>query len=312
MGNLTEVKSSNVVAKVIEGPEDAILSRLRVKDSQCKDDDVGCEPEQVVLLVETTSREAVHGHYTIQIELTDTPTPVETTTEVIVVGEAVFLSLELYRSTDPGARVTFGKDRKGLLLYVPGQGENDELIVTEGETVIAAVVLRDEFGELIAASSSTVEGDGVTFDALGSMDMLLLTTGEQEIEHGVASARFLVTGSSGHALLVASSNDLHDVVRLLPEAENVRGIAGLTSIAAGDLSVWLAPNSIPIADLYAVLSKRGIRAMYLWSHGDKRWLQYLSPETEESPSANNFLVRTGGILWLSSSATVRPPPINGP
>ncbi len=307
VGNLTEVRSGNVRAQVIEGPEDANHSRLRVKDGQCKKDDVDCEPEQVVVLVETTSREADHGHYVIRIELTNTPIPVETTAEVIVVGEAVFLSLELYKSTDPGAEVTFGKDRSGLLFYVPGQGESDELIVAEGEIVIAAVVLRDRFGELVASSSPAVEDDGVTFDALGSMHMLHLTSGEQEIERGVATARFLVTGATGHALVVASNNELHDLVRLLPQAENVRGIAGLTSIAADDLTVWIAPNSTQISELYDELSGRGIRAMYLWLHGERRWLRYVSPSAEEPTATGDFLIRTGGVLWLSSSAEAQPP-----
>ncbi len=312
VGNLTEVRSRNVQARVIEGPEDANFSRIRVKDQQCKKDDVDCELEQVVILLETTSRDADHGHYVIQIELTNTPAPVETTAEIIVVGEAVFLSLELYKSTDPGAKQTFGKDRRGLLFYVPGQGENEELIVEEGEVVIAAVVLRDEFGELVAASSPAVEDDGVTFEALGSMHMLPLTSGEQEIERGVATARFLVTGASGHALVVASNNELHDLVRLLPQAENVRGFAGLTSIAADDLSVWIAPNSTPISELFDELSRRGIRTMYLWSHSERRWLRYDDSESAESAPVNDFLVRTGGILWLSSSATAQPPVIGIP
>ena len=203
--------------------------------------------------------------------------------------------------------MTFGKDRSGLLFYVPGQGESDELIVAEGEIVIAAVVLRDKFGELVASSSPAVEDDGVTFDALGSMHMLHLTSGEQEIERGVATARFLVTGASGHALVVASNNELHDLVRLLPQAENVRGIAGLTSIAADDLTVWIAPNSTQISELYDELSGRGIRAMYLWLHGERRWLRYVGPGPEEPTATGDILIRTGGVLWLSSSAAAQPP-----
>lgn len=306
VGNLTEVRSRNVKAQVVDGPEDANLSRVRVKDQQCKKDDIDCELEQVVVLVETTTREAEHGHYILRIELTNTPAPVETTAEIIVVGEAVFLSLELYRSTDPGAKQTFGKDRRGLLFFVPGQGENDELIVGEGEIVIAAVVLRDEFGELVAASSAAVEEDGVTFDALGTMHMLQLTTGEQEIERGVATARFLVTGVTGHALLVASNGDLFDQVRLLPEAENVQGTAGLTSTAANDLSVWIAPNSIQISELYDELSRQGILAIYLWLHSERRWIRYVDSGSPEGSRTNDILIRTGSILWLAGPATTQP------
>ncbi len=309
VGNLTEVRASNIKAEVSGGPEDANLSRLRVSDQQCKKDEVDCETDQVVVLVKTTSSKPAHGHYTIGVELTNTPTPVETSAEIVVVGEAVFLSLELYKSTDPGAELTFGKDPRGLLFYVPGQGEDEELIVAEGEVVIAAVVLRDEFGELVAASSSAVEDDGVTFDSLGSLHLLPLTSGEREIQRGVATARFLVTGMSGHALLVASSNDLHDLVRLIPAAENVRGAAGLTSKTADDLSVWIAPNSTPISELLTDLESRGVQAIFLWLHREQRWQQYVAPEAEGEgvSSVRDFQVRTGNILWLGSSPTSLPP-----
>lgn len=307
VGNPTDVSKGDVKARIVSAPAGADDGLLRASVVACESMDVDCEDDQVVVVVETGSTEATHGPYSLEIELTSQPEPHTTTAEVIVVGHAVFLSLELYRSTDPGAKETFDSGAKGLLLFVPGQGEREELIVEEGEILIAAALLRDDVGELVAASSEAIEADGVTFTSAGSLELVPLSPGEREIVRGVATARFLVAGISGHALLVASSSELHDVVKVLPHSENVRDASGLTSTLADDFSSWIAPNSISASELWPHIAKRGVRAIHVWQHRERRWWTYIGPDPEQAEGVHDLRIETGAVLWLSSSADAPPP-----
>ena len=335
VGNPTNVEYRDIEVDVVKGPEGADLSLIeadgmrcpRVRESDGDDDDeddeeqireqqeqaairaLGCDEDtQAVVSITTPRAEAALGHYEVEISLSDIPSPKVTTVEIIVVGHPVFLSLELYRESDPGAKTTFGQGAKGLLFYVPGQGENEELIAAAGEVLIAAVTLRDQFGELVASSDPTVAGDGVTFDAAGSLNVIALDSSEQEIARGVAVARFLVLGESGQGLLFASTDDLHDIVRVVAAAENVTGLDGLTSIGVDDLSVWVAPNQILASKLYPQLAGRGAKAIHLWLHGQRSWLTFAPCGTRSRRSrARTFPIRHGSILWIGGDRDLPPP-----
>lgn len=333
VGNRTEVDRRDIEVEVVEGPENADLSLIKAeRPRQCdppdpKEEDDGderdeeeerqlaairaldCDEDQVVVSVTTSSREAALGRYQVEISLNDIPVPAVTTVEIIVVGHPVFLSLEVYRESDPGVKTTFGQGAKGLLFYVPGQGENEELIAAAGEVLIAAVVLRDKFGKLVASSDPTVAGDGVTFDAAGSLDMLELGSHEHEIVRGVAVARFLVLGESGQGLLIASNSELHDVVKVVAAAENVTGLDGLTSITIDDLSVWTAPNQILASDLFLQLASRGAEAIHLWLHGQRSWLAFAPADPEHPEPGTDFPIQSGSILWISGDLNLPPPAI---
>ncbi len=331
VGNRTEVDRRDIEVEVVAGPEDADLTLIEAeRPRQCdppdpKDEDerdeeeerrlaairaLDCDDDQVVVSLTTSRSEtqaATLGHYQVEIGLSDIPVPAVTTVEIIVVGHPVFLSLELYRESDPGAQLTFGQDAKGLLFYVPGQGESEELIAAAGEVLIAAVVLRDQFGKLVAASDPTVPGDGVTFDAAGSLDMLELSSREHEIVRGVAVARFLVLGDSGQGLILASTDELHDIVKVVAAAENVTGLDGLTSIVIDDLSVWTAPNQILASALFPQLASRGAGAIHLWLHGQRSWLSFAPADPEHPEPGTDFSIRSGSILWISGDRELPPP-----
>lgn len=337
VGNRTEVDRRAIEVEVVAGPEDADLSLVETeRPRQCdppdpKDEDedqrdeeeerqlaairaLDCGEDQVVVSLTTSNREtqaAALGHYEVEISLRDIPVPAVTTVEIIVVGHPVFLSLELYRESDPGADLTFGQGAKGLLFYVPGQGEQEELIAAAGEVLIAAVVLRDQFGKLVASSDPTVAGDGVTFNDAGSLDMLELDSSEQEIVRGVAVARFLVLGESGQGLLIASTAELHDTVKVVAAAENVTGLSGLTSVAIDDLSVWTAPNQILASALFPQLASRGAGAIHLWLHGQSSWLSFAPADPEQPEPDTDFPIQSGSILWISGDRD-RPPPAVAP
>ncbi|MCY3571638.1 MAG: hypothetical protein OXH19_09925 [Chloroflexi bacterium] len=335
VGNRTELNPRDVEVEVVAGPEDAELSLIEAErpqqcdppDPEDEDDEDGpdeeerrrlaairaldCEEDQVVVSLTTSSKEAALGHYQVELRLSSIPVPAVTAVEIIAVGHPVFLSLELYRESDPGAKLTFGQGLKGLLFYVPGQGERVELIAAAGEVLIAAVVLRDQFGELVASSDPTVPGDGVTFDAAGSLDMLQLSSREHEIVRGVAVARFLVLGDSGKGLLLASTSELHDVVRVVAAAENVTGLDGLTSIVVGDLTVWTAPNQILASALFPQLASRGAGAIHLWLHGQHSWLSYAPADPAHPDPDTDFPIQSGAIIWISGDRD-RPPPAVAP
>lgn len=332
VGNRTEVDRRDIEVEVVAGPEDADLSLIETErprqcnppDSEDDDDErdeeeerrlaairaLDCEEDQVVVSLTTSNREtqaAALGHYQVEISLSEIPVPAVTTVEIIVVGHPVFLSLELYLESDPAAKTTFGQGAKGLLFYVPGLGESEELIADAGEILIAAVVLRDQFGELVASSDPTVPGDGVSFDAAGSLDMLELSSVEHEIVRGVAVARFLVLGESGQGLVLASTGELHDIVKVVAAAENVTGLEGLTSIIVGDLSVWTAPNQILASSLFPQLASRGAGAIHLWLHGQRSWLSF-APVNPKQPLPNtDFPIQSGSILWISADRDLPPP-----
>lgn len=333
VGNRTELNRRDVEVEVVAGPEDAELSLIETErpeqcdppDPEDEDDEdepdeeerrrlaairaLDCEEDQVVVSLTTSSKEAALGHYQVEIRLSSIPVPAVTAVEIIVVGHPVFLSLELYRESDPGAKLTFGQGLKGLLFYVPGQGENEELIADVGEVLIAAVVLRDQFGELVASSDPTVPGDGVSFGAAGSLDMLQLDSREHEIVRGVAVARFLVLGDSGKGLILASTSELHDVVRVVAAAENVTGLDGLTSITVDDLSVWTAPNQILASALFRQLASRGAGAIHLWLHGQRNWLSFAPADPEHPEPGTDFPIRSGAILWISGDRDRQPPTV---
>lgn len=333
VGNPTEVNFRDIAVEVVEGPEGADLSLIEADSLRCpkersdEDDDeedeeerrrteqeqaairaLGCdEDNQAVVSLTTSKEEAVLGHYQVEIGLSDIPVPAVTTVEFVVVGHPVFLSLELYRESDPGARTVFGQGDKGLLFYVPGQGANEELIAAAGEVLIAAVVLRDRFGELVASSDPTVVGDGVTFAAAGSLDMIELDAIEHEIVRGVAVARFLVLGASGQGLVIASTAELHDIVKVVAAAENVTGLDGLTSVVIDDLSVWTAPNQIMASALLPQLARRGAGAIHLWLHGQRSWLTFAPTDPEHPEPGTDFPIGSDSILWISSDRNLLPP-----
>ena len=338
VGNPTEVDPRDIEVEVVEGPEGADLSLIEIErpircpeaESSRNDDDdeeerdeeeehrlaairaLDCDEDQAIVSLTTSSKEAALGHYQVDIGLSDIPVPAVTSVEIIVVGHPVFLSLELYRESDPGAKTTFGQGLKGLLFYVPGQGEHEELIAAAGEILIAAVVLRDQFGELVASSDPTVAGDGVTFNAAGSLDMLELASMEHEIVRGVAVARFLVLGESGQGLLIASTADLHDIVKVVAAAENVTGLDGLTSITIDDLSVWTAPNQILASALFPQLADRGAEAIYLWLHRQRSWLAFAPADPEHPERGIDFPIQSGSILWISGDRDLPPPAVAQP
>ena len=330
VGNPTEVNPRDIDVEVVEGPEDADLSLIeterpiRCPEAERDDDEevneeeerrlaairaLDCDQDQAVVSLTTTREAAALGRYQVEISLRDIPVPAVTTVEIIVVGHAVFLSLEIYREGDPGVRATFGQGAKGLLLYVPGQGENEELIAEAGELLVAAVVLRDQFGELVAASDPTVAGDGVNFAGSGSLNMIALDSGEHEIVRGVAVARFLVLGESGQGLVIASTAELHDLVKVVPAAENVTGLDGLTSILIDDLSVWTAPNQILASALFPQLASRGAEAIHLWLHGQRRWLSFAPADPEHPEPGTDFAILSDSILWISSDRNHPPPEV---
>ncbi|MCY3697500.1 MAG: hypothetical protein OXG86_10140 [Chloroflexi bacterium] len=330
IGNPTELNHRDIEVEVVEGPDDADLSLIKAKrpircpEAEPDDDEeideeeqqrlaairaLDCNEDQAVVSLTTSSKEASLGRYRVEISLSDIPVPAVTGVEVIVVGHPVFLSLEVYRESDPGAKTTFGQGASGLLFYVPGQGEDEEIVADAGEVLIAAAVLRDQFGELVASSDPTVAGDGVRFSAAGSLDMLELDSKEQEIVRGVAVARFLVLGESGQGLLIASTAELHDIVRVVAAAENVRDLTGLSSADVDDLSVWIAPNQILASALYPQLASRGATAIHLWLHGRREWLSYDPADPAQPERGGDFPIVSGSILWISSDRDLPPPAV---
>lgn len=331
VGNPTEVNHRDIEVEVVEGPEDADLSLIKaerpVRCPKAKDDDdeeldeeerqrlaairaLDCDEDQAVVSLSTAREEAALGRYRVEITLSDIPVPAVTSVEITVVGHPVFLSLEIYRESDPGVKTTFGQGAKGLLFYVPGQGEDEELIAAAGEVLIAAVVLRDQFGKLVASSDPTVIGDGVSFNAAGSLDILKLEPTEQEIVRGVAVSRFLVLGESGQGLLIASNNELHDIVKVVAAAENVTGLDGLTSLVVDDLSVWVAPNQILASALFPQLASRGASAIHLWLHGQRTWLSFAPADPEDPEPGTDFPIHSGSILWISGNPGLQPPAVS--
>ena len=330
IGNPTEVAPRDIDVEVVEGPEGADFSLIKaerpIKCPEAEPDDdeetdeeekqrlaairaLACNEDQAVVSLTTSRAEAALGRYRIEFSLSDIPVPAVTSVEIIVAGHPVFLSLEVYRESDPGAKITFGQGDKGLLFYVPGQGEDEEMIADVGEVLIAAVVLRDQFGELVASSDPTVAGDGVSFDAAGSLEILELDSRDQEIVRGVAVARFLVLGESGQGLLIASTAGLHDIVKVVAAAENVRGLSGLTSAEVNDLSVWTAPNQILVSALFPQLASRGAVAIHLWLHGQRTWLTFAPEDPERPEPGTDFAILSGSILWISGDPDLPPPAV---
>ena len=309
VGGYTTVKSANVRASVVEGPGGAQLSRVRASDRQCRRSDVDCETDQVVVLLRTFSSEASHGHYQVEIELSDAATPSSTRVEFIVVGEPVFLSLELYGSNDPIGRLLVDSGSHGLLFFVPGQGEADALVVSPGELVFAAAVLRDEFGELIAQSSPAVRGDGVTFQSPGLLELVQLDKGEQEIERGVATARLLVVGASGSATLIASTDQLDDSVQVLTadlasEAGRL-GPGRLSHMRANSFVAWTGGTTGRASQVLDGLRRRGIVAIRLWRAEEMRWIIYTDISDDRPDAGPDFEIMPGDVLWLQGSTPGR-------
>ena len=330
VGNPTELDHRDIEVEVVEGPDDADLSLIKAErpircpEAEPDDDEeideeeqqrlaairaLECDEDQAVVSLTTSREEAALGRYRVEIGLSDIPVPAVTSVEIIVVGHPVFLSLEVYRESDPGAKTTFGQGAKGLLFFVPGQGEGEEVIADVGEVLIAAVVLRDQFGELVASSDPTVAGDGVSFDAAGSLEMLELDSRDQEIVRGVAVARFLVLGESGQGLLIASTAGLHDIVKVVAAAENVRDLTGLTSVGVDDLSVWIAPNQIQASALFPQLASRGATAIHLWLHGQRAWLTFAPAVPNDPEPGTDFSIQSGSILWITGHRDHQPPAV---
>ena len=328
VGNPTELDHRDIEVEVVEGPDDADFSLIKAErpircpEAEPDDDEeideeeqqrlaairaLECNEDQAVVSLTTSREEAALGRYRVEIGLSDIPVPAVTSVEIIVVGHPVFLSLEVYRESDPGAKTTFGQGAKGLLFFVPGQGEGEEMIADVGEVLIAAVVLRDQFGELVASSDPTVAGDGVSFDAAGSLEMLELDSRDQEIVRGVAVARFLVLGESGQGLLIASTAGLHDIVKVVAAAENVRDLTGLTSVGVDDLSVWIAPNQIQASALFPQLASRGATAIHLWLHGQRAWLTFAPADPNNPEPGTDFSIQSGSILWITGHRDHQPP-----
>ena len=299
-GNADNLSTSQISAEVISGPEGADLSLVTVSKTSCSRSATDCETGDVVLVVRTTEKEdqqAAHGHYEIEIELEDTAEPVILTTEVVVVGEPVTISLELLNASDAAVRKIF--TRSGLRNYVPGSGETEQLIVGDAQSVIAAVTLHDEDGERISSSDRNIRGDGVTFQVAGSLSVTLLSKGEQEIVDGVAYVRFLVVGDDGSSLLLATSRDLIAHVSMVGREKARFGLDGFTRVERDNVTTWVASNTIRISELYPKLQSRRINVVYLWHLEEKRWLSYATEDGEPVPGSVDFSISYADTLWLA-------------
>ncbi len=300
-GNADNLSTSQVKAEVTSGPEEgADLSLVSVAKASCSRSATDCETGEVVLLVKTTEKEdeeAAHGHYEIEVELTDTAEPVIVTTEVVVVGEPLTLSLELLDGSDPAIRRIFTRTR--LREYVPGSGETEQLIVGEAQSVIAAVTLHDEDGERISTSNRNIRGDGVTFRVAGSLSVTLLSRSEQEIVDGVAYVRFLVVGDEGSSLLLATSRDLVAHVSMVGREKSRFGLDGFTRVERDNMTTWIASNTIRVSEIYAKLRARRITAVYLWHVEEKRWLSYAMVDDAPVPGSVDFAISYADTLWLA-------------
>ena len=287
-------------AEVTGGPEGADLSLVSVAKAICLRSATDCDTGEVVLLVKTTEKEdeeAAHGHYEIEVELTDTAEPLIVTTEVVVVGEPVTLSLELLDGSDPAIRRIFTRTR--LREYVPGSGETEQLIVGEAQLVIAAVTLHDEDGERISTSNRDIRGDGVTFQAAGSLSVTLLSRSEQEIVDGVAYVRFLVVGDEGSSLLLATSRDLVAHVSMVGREQARFGLDGFTRVERDNMTTWIASNTIRVSELYPELRARRIKTVSLWHLEEKRWLRYAMVDDVSVPGSVDFAISYADTLWLA-------------
>ena len=299
-GNADNLSTSQISAEVISGPEGAELSLVTVSKTSCSRSATDCETGDVVLVIRTTEKEdqqAAHGHYQIEIELEDTVEPVILTTEVVVVGEPVTISLELLDASDPAVRRIF--TRSGLRNYVPGSGETEQLIVGDAQLLIAAATLHDEDGERISSSNRNIRGDGVVFQVAGSLSVTLLSRSEQEIVDGVAYVRFLVVGDDGNSLLLASSRDLIAHVSMVGREKARFGLDGFTRVERDNLTTWIASNTIRISELYPKLRTRRINAVYLWHFEEKRWLSYATDDGEPVPGSTDFPISYADTLWLA-------------
>ena len=296
-----DITSRDITAKVIAWPKDADPNGVRAMTPfrSCATSDTDCELGDVIVRVVTGDEPADLGTYTVEVTLTDTAVAYTTTASVVVVGEPVFLLMELYGANATFAHTVFGGETSGLLLYQPGQGESEQLIVAEVETVYAAAVLLDRFGQRIYNTDSHVSDDGVTFQALGSLEATQFDRGERELVRGLAYSRFLFVGGEGRALIVATSGDLEEHVVVVRESEAQFGLKGLISTEADDYSTWIAANTVRISEIYGLLQARGITAVHLWLSGEKRWLSYAVVEDAAVPGSVDFLITYGDTLWLS-------------
>ena len=299
-GNADDLSKSQVKVEVTGGPEGADLSLVSVAKAICLSSATDCDTGEVVLLVTTTGKEdeeAAHGHYEIEVELTDTAEPLIVTTEIVVVGEPVTLSLELLDGSDPAIRRIFTRTR--LREYVPGSGETEQLIVGEAQLVIAAVTLHDEDGERISTSNRDIRGDGVTFQAAGSLSVTLLSSSEQEIVDGVAYVRFLVVGDEGSSLLLATSRDLVAHVSMVGREQSRFGLDGFTRVERDNMTTWIASNTIRVSELYPKLRARGLKTVSLWHLEEKRWLRYAMVDDVPVPGSVDFAISYADTLWLA-------------
>ena len=295
-----DITSRDITAKVIAWPKDADPNGVRAMTPfrSCATSDTDCELGDVIVRVVTGEEPADLGTYTVEVTLTDTAVAYTTTASVVVVGEPVFMQMELYRGSATFAHSVFGGETSGLLLYMPGEGESDQLIVAEAETVYAAAVLLDRFGQRIYNTDSHVSGDGVTFQALGSLEATQFDRGERELVRGLAHSRFLFVGGEGRSLIVASSGQLEAHVVVVRESEAQFGLKGLINTEADDFSTWIAANTVRISEIYGLLQARGITAVHLWLSGEKRWLSYAVVEDAAVPGSVDFLITYGDTLWL--------------
>ena len=299
-GNADDLSTSQVKVEVTGGPEGADLSLVSVAKASCSRSATDCDTGEVVLLVKTTEKEdeqAAHGRYEVEVELSDTAEPLIVTTEVVVVGEPVMLSLELLDGSDPAIRRIFTRTR--LREYVPGSGETEQLIVGEAQSVIAAVTLHDEDGERISTSNRNIRGDGVTFQAAGSLSVTLLSRSEQEIVDGVAYVRFLVVGDEGSSLLLATSRDLVAHVSMVGREKARFGLDGFTRVERDNMTTWIASNTIRVSELYPKLRARRIKTVSLWHFEEKRWLRYAMVDDVSVPGSVDFAISYADTLWLA-------------
>ena len=232
-----------------------------------------------------------------EVELTGTAEPVIVATEVVVVGEPVTLSLELLDGSDPAIKRIFTRTR--LREYVPGSGETEQLIVGEAQSVIAAVTSHDEDGVRISTSNRNIRGDGVTFQAAGSLSVTLLSRSEQEIVGGVAYVRFLVVGDEGSSRLLTTSRDLVAHVSMVGREKARFGLDGFTRVERDNMTTWIASNTIPVSEIYPKLRARGIKTASLWHFEQKRWLSYAMLNDVPVPGSVDFAISYADTLWLA-------------
>ena len=182
---------------------------------------------------------------------------------------------------------------------MPGAGETEQLIVGEAQSVIAAVTLHDEDGERISTSNRNIRGDGVTFQAAGSLSVTRLSRSEQEIVEGVAYVRFLVVGDDGSSLRLAASRDSVAHVSMVGREKSRFGLDGFTRVERDNMTTWIASNTIRISEIYPKLQGRRIEALYLWHLEQKRWLRYAMVDDVPVPGSVDFAISYADTLWLA-------------